>query len=221
MDQFAPADARCTNPEGVRQLDAVVARLSAAIADSPYTIRAAIVDRKPVNAFAAPGGYVILFRGLVERAGRPEEVAGVLAHEIQHIEHRHATRALVRQASTGLLLAAITGDASGVFVYGVEAARTLGTLRYSRQAEEEADLEGLRLLEAAGIDPSGMVTFFETLQRTDGDLAGTLGYLSTHPSTTERIARLRAAIPAPAAGVEPLLSPEGWAQLRAICAARP
>ena len=92
-------------------------------------------------------------------------MAGVLAHEIQHVAQRHATRALVRQASTGLLLAAMTGDASGVFVYGVEAARTLGTLRYSRQAEEEADLEGLRLLVAAGIEPAGMVTFFESLRR--------------------------------------------------------
>ena len=113
----------------------------------------------------------MLFRGLIEQAGNPEEVAGVLAHEIQHVAQRHATRALVRQASTGLLLAAMTGDASGVFVYGVEAARTLGTLRYSRQAEEEADLEGLRLLVAAGIEPAGMVTFFESLRRKEGDLA--------------------------------------------------
>jgi Zn-dependent protease with chaperone function len=220
-EQLAPAEIRCTNPEGVKQLDAIVARLTAVTPDSPYTIRAAVVDRKPVNAFAAPGGYVVLFRGLVERASTAEEVAGVLAHELQHVVQRHATRALVRQASTGLLLAAMTGDASGVFVYGVEAARTLGTLRYSRQAEEEADLEGLRQMEAAGIDPRGMVTFFETLQRTEGDLAGKLGYLSTHPSTTERIARLRAAMAPAATGAAPLLSPEGWAQLRAICPTKP
>jgi beta-barrel assembly-enhancing protease len=221
MEQLAPADARCTDHDGVRQLDAIVARLTAATPDSPYTIRASVVDRKQVNAFAAPGGYVVLFRGLVERAGSPEEVAGVLAHEIQHVVQRHVTRALVRQASTGLLLAAMTGDASGVFIYGVEAARTLGTLRYSRQAEEEADLEGLQLLEAAGIEPAGMVTFFESLQRTEGKLAEKLGYLSTHPSTAERIARLRTAIRTPAAAPEPLLSPEGWAQLKAICPANP
>ena len=86
----------------MRQLDAIVARLAAAT-PTPRTIRAFVVDRKQVNAFAAPGGHVVLFRGLIEQAGNPEEVAGVLAHEIQHVAQRHATRAL--EASTGLLLA--------------------------------------------------------------------------------------------------------------------
>jgi Zn-dependent protease with chaperone function len=221
VDQLAPAGARCVDPEGARQLDAIVARLTATIPDSPYTIRVAVVDRKPVNAFAAPGGHVVLFGGLVEQAGSPEEVAGIIAHEIQHVVRRHVTRALVQQASTGLLLAAVTGDASGVFVYGVEAARTLGTLRYSRQAEEEADVEGLRMLQAAGIDPAGMVTFFESLRRNEPRLSANLGYLSTHPSTTDRLARLRAAMNAPATHPgAPLLSPGGWAQLKAICLAK-
>ena len=177
----------------------------------PYTIRAFVVDRKQVNAFAAPGGYVVLFRGLIERAGNPEEVAGVLAHEIQHVAQRHATRALVRQASTGLLLAAMTGDASGVFVYGVEAARTLGTLRYSRQAEEEADLEGLRLLVAAGIEPAGMVTFFESLRRKEGDLAkrATSRPIPRRPSGSRDCGRPYQ----PRPGLQPAL-PEEWAQLR-------
>jgi beta-barrel assembly-enhancing protease len=222
MAQFAPAESRCTDPEGTRQLDAMVARLTATVPDSPYTIRVSVVDRKPVNAFAAPGGYVVLLRGLVERAQSPEEVAGVLAHEIQHVMRRHVTRSLVRQASTGLLLAAMTGDASGVVVFGLEGARLLGTLRYSRQAEEEADLEGLRMLEAAGIDAAGMVTFFESLRRVEPspEIAKNLGYLSTHPSTTDRLARLRATMKTPATST-PLLSPEGWAQLKAICPAKP
>jgi Zn-dependent protease with chaperone function len=71
VDQLAPAGARCVDPEGARQLDAIVARLTATIPDSPYTIRVAVVDRKPVNAFAAPGGHVVLFGGLVEQAGSP------------------------------------------------------------------------------------------------------------------------------------------------------
>jgi predicted Zn-dependent protease len=221
MEQLAPAEARCTDPEGVRQLDAIVARLTASIPDSPYTIRVSVVDRKPVNAFAAPGGYVVLFRGLVERAEKPEEVAGVLAHEIQHVLHRHVTRALVRQASTGLLLAAVTGDASGVLVYGMEAARTLGTLRYGRQAEEEADIEGLQMLETAGIDPAGMVTFFESLAKREPEFVKNLGYLSTHPSTTDRLARLRATMKTPATPPPPLLSREDWARLRAICSTNP
>jgi predicted Zn-dependent protease len=221
MDRLAPVAERCTEPEGIRQLDAMVARLTATIPDSPYTIRVAVVDAKAVNAFAAPGGYVVLFRGLIENAGTPDQVAGVLAHEIQHVVRRHVTRALVQQASAGLLLTALTGDASGALVFGVEAARMLGTLRYSRRNEDEADVEGLRMLQAAGIDPAAMIAFFESLRRKDLKLPEALRYLSTHPTTEERIARLRALTATTPVPPTPALTAEGWAALRAVCPTKP
>ncbi len=222
VEQFAPVRERCTGAEGIRQLEAIVTRLTSAVPGSPYTFRVFAVDRKPVNAFAAPGGYVVVYRGLIERANSPEEMAGVLAHEVQHVLRRHVTRALFQHASAGILLAAVTGDATGTAAYAVEAARTLGTLRYSRQNEEEADVEGLRLLRSAGIDPRGMIAFFESLRQTELKLPGALAYVSTHPATEARIAGLRAlAAAAPAAPPTPLLSPEGWAALKAACPAKP
>src|SRR5207302_1800985 len=107
------------------------------------------VDDGTVNAFAVPGGQVVLLRGLVERTRTPEELAGVLAHELQHVIQRHATRLLLQHASTGLVLVAVSGDITGAMAYGIESARMLGTLRYSRHLESEADVEGLRMLLAA------------------------------------------------------------------------
>src|SRR5438046_2895507 len=127
----------------------------------PYPLRVYVVDMPTVNAFAAPGGSVVIFRGLLQRTDSPEQLAGVLAHEFQHVLQRHSTRAIIQHTSSGLLIAALTGDVTGPLAYGLEAARVLGHLRYSREAETEAGAEGLTMLLAARVDPAGMITFFE------------------------------------------------------------
>jgi beta-barrel assembly-enhancing protease len=214
-DQLAPESRRCPDGPGRQAVEHIVRTLVAPLGPSPYTFRVVVADSPKVNAFAAPGGYVVLFRGLVERTRTPEELAGVLAHELQHVVHRHATRGIFHRASTGLT--ALTGDATAAVAYGVDAARVLGSLSYSRQAEEEADADGLRLMAAAGIDPAGMLAFFETLKREAHDLPGALQYLSTHPSTDARISRLRSLAVTPAAASR-LLPDADWPALaRSAC----
>lgn len=220
MDQLAPAKLVCTSPSGQRALDAIVARLAAVAPPSPYTFRARVVNAPDVNALAAPGGNIVVFRGLIERARTPEELAGVLAHEIQHVLHRHTTRAVIQHASTGLLIAALTGDMTGPLAYGLQSARVLGQLQYSRHAEEEADRDGMNLLLAARVDPDGVIGFFEELDRGERPRRA-LRYLSTHPSPSDRIAALRAlAAGAPGAPI-PVLTDQQWRDLKAICVASP
>src|SRR2546430_17286372 len=117
--------------------------------------------------------------GIARADKTPEELAGVLAHELQHILQHHATRALLEDASTGLLLTAMTGDLSGAMAFGAEGARKLAMLRYSRQYEESADAEGLKMLIAARIDPAGMISFYNVLMATTPDTPVFLSYLST------------------------------------------
>jgi Zn-dependent protease with chaperone function/predicted Zn-dependent protease len=217
VEHLAPPEKRCTDPARLRAIGEIVATLTAPLPDPRYRFQLMVVNSPAVNAFAAPGGYVVIFRGLLERTRSAEELAGVLAHELQHILQRHATRALLQHASTGLLLAAMAGDASGAMTYGLESARTLGALRYSRRHEEEADVEGMRMLLAAGVDPAGMLAFFEVLQKQGGDAPGVLAYLSTHPSTTGRIERLRArAAQAPGPRIK-LLPERDWNDVKKIC----
>jgi predicted Zn-dependent protease len=172
-----------------------------------------------VNALTAPGGYVVVFQGLLERTQSAEELAGILAHEFQHVLLRHTTQALLRHASTGLLIAGLTGDVSSATVYGLESARVLGDLRYSRQAEEEADREGFQMLVAAGIDPAGMIAFFETLDREQGKGSALPTYLSTHPNTEGRIERLRSLAGPGRPAAATLLSGTDWRDVRGICGA--
>jgi predicted Zn-dependent protease len=214
---LAPPERRCGDPALGAAMGAIVGRLMAAQPSSPYTMRVYVVNRPVVNALAVPGGRVVIFRGLLERAKTPEELAGVLAHELQHVLRRHATRAVIQDVSTGLLLMALTGDVTGPLAYGLQTARTLGDLRYSRRAEEEADTEGLRMLLAARVDPAGMISFFEAIQKEEGDRAKALTYLSSHPMAADRIARLKAMAAAWRGTPEPLLPGETWSDLTKRC----
>ena len=217
MGHLAPPARRCGDPQLARAIDETLTRLTAPGPPSPYTFRVAVVNRPLVNALAVPGGYVVIFRGLLERTGTPEELAGVLAHELQHVLHRHATRAVIQDASTGLLLMALTGDVTGPLAYGLQTARTLGDLRYSRRAEEEADTEGMKMMLAARLDPAGMITFFERIQKEEGPAPRALTYLSTHPLAADRIERLKAMAAAWTGTPEPLRPGERWVELAKRC----
>jgi len=223
VEHFAPASRRCEDPARQARIDGIVSQLTAKAQPQPYTFRITVVNSGIVNAVAAPGGHIIVFRGLLERTDNAEELAGVLAHEIEHVLHRHITRAIFQQASTGVLMAALVGDVSGVVAYGLEGARTLGELQMSRAAESEADREGMRLLQEAGIDPAGMITFFEKLskyERERGDDALTR-YLRSHPTTAERIATLRALAAAAPAPERRLLAGDDWNDVKSLCGELP
>jgi len=198
-------------------LDRLVARL-AATANGRYAFRVTVVGDSIVNAFAAPGGSVVVYRGLLELAETPEELAGVLAHEMQHVVLQHGTRAVLREIPLRLMVAAVTADA-GFAGHVAGAAATLGSLRYGRQAEEEADREGMRMLQRARVDPRGMVTFFGRLQERVGDVPRVAAYLSTHPRTEARIARLEGLAAAATDAAEPLIDAEAWEDVRRACAA--
>ncbi len=216
VDHLVPAENRCDDPILQDRLDQIVSAL-AAESPSPYTLKVHVADDDTLNAFAAPGGTIVILRGLLKRTTRPEELAGVLAHEIQHITQRHSTRAILHHASAGVLVAALTGDVSGVAAFGLDAARNLGLLRYSRENETAADEKGLEMILAAGIDPSGMIAFYEVLAREGLTLPRPLHYLATHPATGERVARIRQLAEGADSPTLSLGTAEEWAALTTRC----
>jgi Zn-dependent protease with chaperone function len=217
LEQLAPPADRCDDQNRLRALESIVTRLSRGMPDSPYRIRLTVLDRPAINAFALPGGHVVVFRGLLEATETPEQLAAVLAHEFQHIYKQHSTRAIIEQVSTSLLIAAVSGDFTGGLAYGIEGARVLGMLRYSRLHEDEADREGLRLLQAAGIDPAEMIAFYRIMEAKDPRDIAASSYLSTHPSTNDRIEKLIVLAGAPPPHPVKLLSLEEWKDLRSLC----
>jgi predicted Zn-dependent protease len=218
MAQLAPPAKRCVDPARQRRLDEIVAVLLRPLSDPRYPFRVTVVDYSMVNAFATPGGFIVVFRGLLELTDDAEELAGVLAHEIQHVLHRHATRAILRQASTGILVAALVGDVSGVVALGVDSARMLGDLRHSREAEHEADRDGMRMLQTARVDPQGVLTFFQAMQKLEGTTPAAVRYLSTHPTAGDRLQALAALAAQRSQPPSVKLLPDyDWSDVKKIC----
>jgi beta-barrel assembly-enhancing protease len=178
----------------------------------PYRFQ--VVDDRSVNAFATMGGYVYVHTGLLALAENEAELASVMSHEIGHIVGRHAVNQMKETAIANGLAGAAGLDRSTAVNIGLELALRRPN---SRQHEYEADVLGLETLRNAGYAPSGMVTFMSKLLRS-GNVPT---FLSTHPATSERVARLQQAIsPAEADYGDGLDSTAYRARIRGLASAR-
>ncbi len=217
---FVPEETRIDEPNCQKAIERMASLLMETEPSSPYRLQI-ILKRDPlINAFAAPGGYIVIHDSLIKKTRAPEELAAVLAHEIQHVLQRHSMRAILRELSIGAIFSALSGDAGGLH-HALEIVRTLGGLRFSRQDEAEADQKGMQMLQRAKIDPKGMVTFFETLKKELGDIPHFLSYVSTHPRTEERIDRLKQMVAQSDCESVALLPDIDWSDIQKICAKSP
>jgi predicted Zn-dependent protease len=188
---------------------------------SPYPYRVLLVHGTQINALAAPGGHVVVFESLVTTMPSAQALAGVLAHEMQHVERRHGTRALLREMSSQLLLAAMVGDA-GALGQLLGLGTTLDSLAYGRADEREADRLGLQQLIRAGLDPRGMVAGFQALAHTrvvPDELEKKLNWASTHPAISDRLRDVAALARDHRGQYEAALNEQEWKILAQSCKA--
>lgn len=155
---------------------------------APYPFKWHVADDPAINAFALPGGHIVVFTGLIRSADSAEEVAGILAHEAEHVLRRHSLKGMIHQLGWRIVLALLIGDEGGRIG---KVAAELQVLRFGRDQESEADLKGLALLKETKIDPIGMITFFDRLSKKEG---ASIPLLSTHPGSADRAEALRAEI---------------------------
>jgi beta-barrel assembly-enhancing protease len=167
----------------------MIARIGARLtATSRYRYRWYVSDEREINAYALPGGIVVVNAGMIEAAQNAEELAGVLAHEVQHIEHRHTLQQMIHAAGWAAVLAVALGDVSAVTAITLH---QLGNLRNSRKLEAQADTEGMKALARAGIPLQGMPALFRRLHlEQEGRGGDGVALLSSHPATAQRIADL-------------------------------
>jgi predicted Zn-dependent protease len=213
-------DKQCTDPKGVAALDAMTKRLSAS-EDDPGQFKVFVYDLSIVNAFALPGGTIVISRQLVEAASGADGVAGVLAHEMGHVIERDSEAQLIRNLGISFLQQVLFGSgAIGDSVGGVAGLLTL--MRYTREAERQADRHAIRIMEAGGVSLTGLISFFEFIKDKyggksddDGDL---LSLFNSHPGVDERIENLKQTEEWPAT---PVLSDAQWTALTSVCANLP
>jgi Zn-dependent protease with chaperone function len=199
---------------GRAALDKLVGKLEAAAA-LPFPLHVEVVRRAEPNAIALPGGHIYVDDGLIAKAQMPDELAGVLAHEMGHVAHRDGTRTVLQTAGLSFLFGMMLGD----FVGGgavVIAARTVLKSSYSRRAETAADAYSVQLMQKAGGDPHALG---DILARIVEDKDQGMRLLLDHPETKDRIAAIDAvAVPGQ---TTPLLDAADWSALQQICAPPP
>jgi len=206
----------CTLPgtPGRAALDEMTRRLTANLS-LRGPLKVDVVDIDITNAFALPGGRIFLFREVIEKATSADEVAGVLAHEIGHVVHRHSMRAVLHDGALSVLAGLVLGDVTGGTSIALLGRMMLGSA-FSREQERESDQVSVRLMQDAGADPRAINVFFRRLLKSEGGDGGAATFRS-HPLTAERIENVdRMADDMPAAR-RPILSAAEWVALKNAC----
>ena len=185
-------------------IQAFIERVGYSIVDqvgpTPFEFKFYVINTPDVNAFSVPGGYVFVNAGLIVLAENEQELAGVLAHEIAHVTQRHVSQMIEKSkrlniASMAAMLAAMLAGRGGT---ASQAGAAMATgmagalqLKYTREIEADADLNGLHYMIKAGYDPNGMITFFKRLQKMSLEMAPKIpAYLLDHPAVEDRISLL-------------------------------
>lgn len=176
-----------TEGPAVNALKDMTRRLTDQLSGNPYRFEITVVRNETVNAMALPGGSIIVYTGLLKQADSPEEVAGVLAHELNHVVLRHGMESMVQSVGLMAVIMVVLGNQQGLIGPLERLGMQITTLQFSREKETEADLHGLHLLHQANISPAGMIAFFERLAKNEGT---PIALLSTHPMSAGRAARL-------------------------------
>jgi len=204
----------CGDEAGRAALARLIGKLEAAAA-LPIPLETKVVRRSEPNAIALPGGHIYVFEGLVDKSETPDELAGVIAHEIGHVAHRDGTRSILQSAGLSFLFGMLLGDfvGGGAVVIG---ARAVLQSSYSREVEGAADRYGVGLMSRAGGDPRALGAI---LNRIAGTTHPGVEILRDHPDTKARVAVINSVAPA-AQPAQSLLEAEEWRALKRICTAR-
>lgn len=158
--------------------------------DVGYPVEITVVESNEVNAFAVPGGHIVVYDGILENMKTPGELAALLGHEASHVKLRHSLRNIFRSLARKMFLLLLLGGDAGIAGYLADRADNLKGLQYSRELETEADDSGMELMNRSNVNPDGMLQLMMLLSK-EGEGRETSALLSTHPVFESRIKNVR------------------------------
>ena len=192
--QMSKEGPEVTDDAIVQPVQQIVDQITANI-EEEWNFDVHVIDADIQNAYALPGGYIVVYTGLIADTERPEQLAGVLAHEIAHVTERHGMARILEAAGMALVVDMVIGNVEGMIAFGAELFSASAVNAYSRDAETDADVKGLTLLVDAGIDPAGMVEFFQIMEQEEDEVTELIPlWMRSHPEHEERIVVLQASI---------------------------
>jgi len=212
LDQLKKEGSECSSDSVLALVDSIKQRVCAAngIADSSITLH--ILVRDEVNAVALPDRHLVLYTAMIRYCNSPEELAGVLAHEISHIQHGHILKRLRREVGVSMLTALAGGEASGEIVR--QTTRLLTSSAFDREMETDADNSAVHMMAKAGIDPVHFADLLFRLSQEKMNVPKRFEWISSHPNTQERCAKILKLRKQEAYMIRPILTAAQWTFLK-------
>lgn len=169
-------------------VEEIKVKLCEAAEMNPEEVRVFIIESGMVNAFALPDQQLVLHTELIEFCDTPEELAGVMAHEIGHMKHRHVMKKLIKEIGVAMLFAVISGDAGGKILKDI--AKKISSTSFDRDFETEADLFAAEIMQKSGIDPIHLANFLYKIGTELSSMPEAFEIVSTHPDSKKRSAEI-------------------------------
>jgi predicted Zn-dependent protease len=213
-DAIQDSEEICNEPQAKEALQSMWTKICEANQLDPNSVQIHLVKNNEINAFALPGGHILIHSALVQHLESPEELAGVLGHEVAHVQLNHISKKLAKEVGVSLLLSAAGGgSAAGEAIK--EILSQLSSSAYDRGLEKEADLKSVEYLKNAGINPKAMIGVMEKLEtEIQSDLPSWLG---SHPDLSERKEYLKIATAHIVLTEKSVLDSAAWEGLKTAC----
>ena len=184
LDVILKTEKEIGNHQVTNAVDSIVSRICESNNIDKDQIKIHVIDKDDINAFAMPNGHLIVYSGLIANSDNQDELAGVLSHEIAHIQLNHVTKKLLSELGVSAVVTLTSGKGSTVILK--EALKKLSTLTYSRGLEKEADLKGVEYMVNAQMDPTALAHFLMKQASDENESAKYLQWVSTHPDSRDR-----------------------------------
>lgn len=184
LDSFKKSETEIENSYVINSIDSIVTRICTANKIERESIKIHILNKDEINAFALPGGHIIIYSGLILNSDNQEELGGVICHEIAHIRLNHVMQKLINEVGLSILISMTTGNSDLEAIGG--AAKILSSSAFDRSLEKQADIKAVDYLVKANIDPEPFANFLHKLSGKESDANKYLSWISTHPESKER-----------------------------------
>ncbi|MBP9186797.1 MAG: M48 family metallopeptidase [Bacteroidia bacterium] len=211
---FQKTEKENKNPFVVNSIDSIITKICAANTINRDIIKVHVLDKDEINAFALPGGHLIIYSGLIQNADNQEELSGVICHEIAHIQLSHVMKKLVKEIGLTALISMTTGNGSGEIIK--ETAKMISSSAFDRSLEKEADIKAVDYLINAKINPEPFANFLYKLSVKENETTKYLTWISTHPESKERAEYIIEKIKDNKVKFEKILTTQTWEKLKTI-----
>jgi beta-barrel assembly-enhancing protease len=210
---FKKSEKEIKNTHVVNSIDSVVTHICNANKIDRSKLKIHVLNKDDINAFALPNGHLIIYSGLILNSDNQEELAGVICHEIAHIELNHVMKKLVKEIGLSVLISMTTGNSGAEVIK--ETAKMLSSSAFDRSLEKEADIKAVDYLVNANLNPEPFADFLYKLSDTEHEATKYLTWISTHPDSKDRAEYIIEYSKGKETKYKPILSNEAWDKLKA------